>query len=37
MKKIFNRSKKKILSIFRSLNYDKNFDTLCKKSIEDIK
>jgi D-sedoheptulose 7-phosphate isomerase len=37
MKKIFNRSKKKILSIFRSLNYDKNFDTLCKKSIEAIK
>jgi D-sedoheptulose 7-phosphate isomerase len=37
MKKIFNRSKKKILSIFRSLNYDKNFDTLCKESIEAIK
>jgi D-sedoheptulose 7-phosphate isomerase len=37
MKKIFNRSKKKILSIFKSLNYDKNFDTLCKESIEAIK
>jgi D-sedoheptulose 7-phosphate isomerase len=37
MKKIFNRNKKKILNIFRSLSYDKNFDTLCKESIEAIK
>ena len=37
MKKIFNKNKKKILNIFNSLSYDKNFDILCKKSIEAIK
>ena len=37
MKKIFNKKNKKILNIFRSLSYHKNFDILCAKSIEAIK
>jgi D-sedoheptulose 7-phosphate isomerase len=36
MREIFYKNKKKILNIFSSLKYDKNFDILCKESIEAI-
>ena len=37
MKKTFFTKKKQIINLFQKLNYSKNFEILCKKSIEAIK